>query len=193
MLTVNLDGQNFPFEPLAVRNINELVELVKLNIDSEKLISDINLQGQIVSDVDFRSPLRVHRNSVLDINTTSRSEFVNQRLELAQAYLEVIAGKFNIVPPTFEEVGQEQASVRLADAVNDLNYFLNWFYAVLNTDEQRFQNSKAEVDAYTRELAEICENIVNKQSTSDWSEVCSSIDNEMLVSLVKFSEVIEKC
>ncbi|MDR2337352.1 MAG: hypothetical protein LBE20_01735 [Deltaproteobacteria bacterium] len=191
MLTVNLDGQNFPFEPLAVQNINELIELVKLNINSEKLISDINLQGQNISEVEYRAPLRIHRNSVLEINTVSREEFVNQRLELAQAYLEVIANKFQLVQPTYEELGQEQAAVCLADAINDLTYFFNWFYAILETDGQRFQNSKAEIDETVKKLTEICERVVEQQLADAWQDVCTLIDAELITSLIAFSEIAE--
>ena len=77
MLNVSLNSQNFEFNPLVVKNINELVELVKLNLDSDQLISEISLQGESMSDSDWRVPLRVHSNSTLEITTSSRNDFVS--------------------------------------------------------------------------------------------------------------------
>ncbi len=192
MLNVSLNSQNFEFNPLIVKNIDELVELVKLNLDSDQLISEVSLQGYSMSDSDWRVPLRVHNSSTLKITTTSKSDFVNQRLELSIAYIEVIANKFNLVPPTLEEESAESAGTCLADAPNDLSYFLNWFSTISNVDFSRFASSDSEIKSLIQDIVSSCEKIVSLRSENKWSELNSEIDNSMLPLLVSLSELIEK-
>ena len=191
MLTVNLDGQNFQFDSGA-KNINEIIELAKNDIEQDKFISDIKLSGRDLAAVEYKLPLLAHKDVVLEISTQTKNEFINDKINIAGLSLDVVIAKFNIVPPSFEEQGILEASQHLAGAVKDFQFFLGWFPEILKIDEQKFASLKSDFDSLVQELSPALREVLLSQSVGDWKAINDTIDGKILLLLLGLSESIRR-
>ena len=196
MFTVNLDGQDFEFN--GAKNISEVIEFAKNGMGQDKLISDIKLSGRDLSGMEYRLPLRAHKDAVLEIRTQTKSEFIRDKIHLAELSLDVIIARLNMVSPSFAEKGSLEASKHLSGAVNDFQFFLGWLSEVFEMDTQRFAILKADLNGLVHSLKPVLQEIISFQTAGDWEAVGTAIDSKVvpllegLVEAVKSTGVLRK-
>ena len=190
MLTVNLDGQNFQFDASA-RNINEIIELAKKGIASGRLISDLKLSGRDISGMEYKLPLRAHKDVVLEISTQTKGDFIHDKFVIAGLSLDVIIARFNMISPSFEEQGILEASQHLSSATKDFQFFLSWFSDILGVDTERFATLQSDLTDLVRELSVVLNETVSHQSAGDWEAVNTSIDGKVVPLLITLAGLIK--
>ena len=192
-LIVNLNGKELIFEKSHIRNISELVNLIQLGVaPHEGIISDISLKGKDLSATEWSQPLsEFGSGATIDISTTTKDAFIQNRLKLAKSYIDVVVAKFNIVPPTYKEQDVSRAAACLSTATKDLNYFCDWFFTIVQVDTERFGKVQDRIKKHLDNLSAVSEGLVNKQMSNKWDEVCKSIDGELIPLLGTFSKEVE--
>ena len=90
MINVTINSQPLSADIGHINNMADLVEFVKANIDPTSIITDLQLNGKALSDIDWRMPLSVQGNAELAVTTGSQKEFVQERLKTASLYVEHI-------------------------------------------------------------------------------------------------------
>ena len=191
-LTVNLNGKELVFEKSHVKNISELVNLIQLGVaPHEGIISDISAKGKDLTSSEWSQPLSDFGDATIEISTTTKTVFIQNRLKLAKSYIDVVTAKFNIVPPTYREQDASRAAACLSTATKDLTYFCDWFYTIVQVDSERFGSSQGKIKTYLDNLSAISEGLVNKQMANKWDDVCKSIDGELVPQLSAFAKEVE--
>lgn len=189
MLTVNLDGQVFEFDSGA-KNIGEVIEYAKNGIEKDKLIADIKLSGRDLSGMEYKLPLRAHKDAVLEISTQTKSEFVRERMNIAGLSLDVIIARLELVPPSFAESGVLAAANHLAGAVNDFQFFLGWFAEVLDMDKEKFATLRTDMNSLVMDLKPVLQEMVKYQTDGDWESIGRMIDSKVVPMLTGLSNAI---
>ena len=80
MITVKVDGQVLPLELSGIRTMGELVELIKMNIDPDSVISARTIGGRDLVESDWRAPLSVHGGARLEIATATKQQFLRLKM-----------------------------------------------------------------------------------------------------------------
>ena len=191
-LTVNLNGKELIFEKSHIKNISELVNLIQLGVAPHAgIISDISVQGQDLSATEWSQPLSSFGDTTIEISTTTKDAFIQNRLTLAKSYIDVVIAKFNIVPPTYKEQDSARAAACLTTATKDLNYFCDWFFTIVQVDTQRFGGVQDKVKKHLDNLSGISEGLINKQMSNKWDEVTTAIEKELIPQLEELSREVE--
>ena len=190
MLTVNLDGQNFEFDSNA-KNIDEVIKHACNGMEQDKLICDIKLSGRDLSGMEYKLPLRAHKDAVLEISTQTKSEFVRSKISIAELSLDVIIAKFEMVSPSFTEKGILEASQHLSSAVNDFQFFLGWISETFEIDKEKFATLKSDLNGLVLDLKPILQEIVGYQTDGDWSAIGAALDAKVVPMLLGLADAIK--
>ena len=191
-LTVNLNGKELVFDKSHIKDVSELVNLVQLGVaQHEGIVCDISLKGSDLSSNDWSQPLSELGDGTLEISTTTKAAFVENRLKLADSYMNVVAAKFNMVTPTYKEQGADSAAACLSTATKDMSYFCDWFSTIVQVDAERFGSAGEATKASLRSLLSASEGLLNKQMDNKWEEICKTIDEMLIPQLIAFAKEVE--
>jgi len=191
-LTVNLNGKELVFDKSHIKDVSELVNLVQMGVSAhEGIVCDISLKGGDLSSNDWTRPLAELGDGTLDISTTTKAAFVENRLKLADSYIEVVAAKFNMVTPTYKEQGAARAAACLSTASKDMSYFCDWFSTIVQVDAGRFGNAGETIKAGLRNLMNVTEGLLDKQLSNEWDDLCKTIDETLIPQLISFAKEVE--
>jgi hypothetical protein len=188
-LTVNLNGKELVFDKAHIRDVSELVNLVQLGVSQhEGIVCDISLKGGDLSSNDWSTPLSELGEGTLEISTTTKAEFVENRLKLADSYMNVVAAKFNMVTPTYKEQGADSATACLITATKDMSYFCDWFSTIVQLDAERLGGT---IKAGLSGLLSTSEGLLDMQMSNKWEEICKTVDETLMPQLIAFAEEVE--
>ena len=192
-LTVNLNGKELVFDKSHIKDVSELVNLVQLGVTPhEGIVCDISLKGGELSSNDWTQPLSELGDGTLEISTTTKAAFVENRLKLANSYIEVVAAKFNLITPTYKEQGVAQAADCLNTASKDMSYFCDWFSTIVQVDAGRFGSTAGEaIKASLSSLMSTTEGLVAKQLSNEWDDICKVVDETLIPQLSEFAKEVE--
>ena len=192
-LTVNLNGKELVFDKSHVRDVSELVNLVQLGAaPHEGIVCDISLAGNDLSSNDWSKSLAELGDGTLDISTTTKTAFVENRLKMASSYIEVVAAKFNMVTPAYKEQGAARAVACLTTAIKDTSYFCDWFSTIIQVDAGRFGDTRETIANLLGNLGSITESLVSMQMDNNWDAICKTIDEGLVPQLAAFAKEVEK-
>ena len=191
-LTVNLNGKELVFDKSHIKDVSELVNLVQLGVaPHEGIVCDISLKGSDLSSNDWTQPLSELGDGTLEISTTTKAAFVENRLKLADSYMNVVAAKFNMVTPTYKEQGADSAAACLSTAAKDMSYFCDWFSTIVQIDAGRFGDAGETIKASLGSLMSATEELAGKQLANEWEDICKTIDETLIPQLSKFADEVE--
>ena len=97
MISVLVDGKPFPGNISEVRTIANLIELIKLTIDPNSIITEMRLNGKFLDEVEWRASLVSLVGSTFEINTGSKNDYVHDRLTQAEELKNIIKDHKNQV------------------------------------------------------------------------------------------------
>lgn len=183
MVRVKIDGQEELQDIGSTNTMADLVELVKAHIDPDSIITSLKLEGRELADADWRVPLSVQGDALLEVTTGSKEEYVSDRLNQAQEYLEQILGEIAASVVAYRQGSDEEANNTFSQAMGDLKAFFTWFGAVL---EVLSETAHEDVQIYSDKISpvlQICEEIVQHQLHQDWSRMADSIEGRLVPEL----------
>lgn len=191
-LTVNLNGKELVFDKSHIRDVNELVNLVQLGVaPHEGIVCDISLKGGELSSNDWTQPLSELGDGTLEISTTTKAAFVENRLKLADSYMDVVAAKLNMVTPMFKEQGADNAAICLTSAAKDMSYFCDWFSTIIQVDSGRFGQIGETIKISLSDMLRTSEGLLEKQMANKWEEICRTIDETLIPQLIAFAKEVK--
>ena len=191
MIKVLVDDS--PFQDFAnVKTMGDLVELVKVSIDPNTIITGITIDGKELSEVDWRVPLSVQGDSTLEIITGSREDYLRVRLESAGEYLQHISKTFSLSRVSFKEGENQEANKTFGVAVNDLKAFIDWYHALLLMFPSSWDVDVSKFEETVTELVGTCEGLVQQQLYQAWWAIGEQLENKLEPTLAKLLTHIEK-
>lgn len=192
MITVRLDGAPWQQNISGVRTMGELVEFVKSNIDPEKIITSLSINGQDLTDGDWRAPLSIQGENVLDVTTGSAESYVVDRLQIAVELVQEITEEFSRARESYQQGGSRDGNVGLNKAVSDLRAFLDWYYSVLSLIPG---GNRVNLDGFRAEVGEvtkICEQLLQQQLYQSWWALGQTLQSKLEPKLGELKSFCER-
>lgn len=183
MITLTVDGSNFPVNPGSVKTIAELVELVKASIDPESIITSVVIDGNELTESDWRVPLSVHGNSAVAINSGSRMEYVHRRMETAPIYVERIGESFLKSANLLRNGDITGGNTEYAKAVGDFKAFVSWYDTLLKMMPVKAEGELEKYNATIRDITDVCEQLVQQQLYKAWWAIADTVEKRLLPEL----------
>lgn len=192
MVKVKIDGQDSDSEIGHISTMADLVEFVKASIDPDTIIVDLKLEGRELSDADWRVPLSVQGDSVLEVTTGSRDNYVTQRLSSAPDYMYQIKAEFEAARTFFKDGSNEKGNTAFKGAIDDLRAFLGWYSAVLSMLPDDSVVAIETFNAGCQDLTVVCEQLVQQQLYQSWWALGETIASQLEPKLQELKEVCDK-
>ncbi len=179
MFTVHLNGSEFPAPVAGLRNIAEVVELVKASIDPDSIIVDLQLNGQSLQEPDWQNSLAAHQSSVLEVATGRKEDFVSDRLAQSPQIVDMVLGRFQEARSSFSTGAVSAGNTTLGGALRDLKAFLDWYNTVLQMMPAHWQAHKDTFLAQISTLNKTCEEMMQQQLYQSWWAIGETIQNKL--------------
>ncbi len=168
MIRLMVDGQDWSSKISGVRTMPELVELVKANIDPEKIVTAMAINGQNLTDADWRAPLVVQGESQMEILTGSKESYVQDRLGVAISVVEEIIEEFHRARSLYQDGVSREGNMSFSKAVGDLRAFFNWYFSVLDLANTKAESQKETFKSQVSEISSVCEQMLQQQMYQSW-------------------------
>lgn len=180
MIQVTLDGSPLEMNLQQTKTMPELVELIKSTIDPQSVISSILINGHELSDVDWRVPLNVQGDAVVEFGTKSKDDFVSDRVEKSLLYVDHIINEFAHTRSCFQEGLSKEGNQALVTAVDDMRAFLNWYCTLLamlpvGSSENQYKLFIHQID----EIKRTCEQLIQQQLYQSWWALGETIQTRL--------------
>lgn len=182
-MQVAVDGRNFPFDAASIRTVSELVELIKASIDPDTIIADIVLQGRDLSASDWQTPLAAHGGATLEVRTSTRKSFLEDRLSAASGLLDRIIAQFAEVTGSLKKGDVRSGNTGLNQAVEDLKAFVQWYSTLLQMLPGTGGAELKQFEGTVGGLLEVCEQMLQQQLYRSWWAVAESIEKRLIPEL----------
>ena len=193
MVKVEINGTEFSSDLASIKTMAELVELIKASIDPDVIITSLSIEGKELSEADWRTPLSVQGEAVLEVTTGSRETYVSERLALAGLYMEQIVAEFVEVRENFRSGTTTDGNSNLVQAVEDLRAFLAWYNTVQSLLPESNTDDRQSFLGFVDELTSICEQLVQQQLYQSWWALAQTIETKLEPLLLKLQEFCLTC
>ncbi|MCB0345919.1 MAG: hypothetical protein KDD66_12440 [Bdellovibrionales bacterium] len=180
MVRVKINGEQELSDIGTINTMADLVELIKAQIDPDSIITSLVLEGKELSDADWRVPLSVQGDAMLEVTTGSKEDYVSERLSQAGGYLEQIAEQLQVSAQLFRQGSNEDANNSFSQSMDDLKAFFNWYSAVLQV---LAETAEQDVNSYSEKITpilQISEEIVQHQLHQSWILMADVIDGKLV-------------
>ncbi|MCC6931772.1 MAG: hypothetical protein IT292_00750 [Deltaproteobacteria bacterium] len=191
MITVMVNGSQLPLQLDGVRTMGELVEVIKMNIDPDSVISAMTIGGRDLVEADWRAPLSVHGTALLEIDTATRGEFLKERLIQAPTLIGKVIQSFINSRDSFRSGEQNGGYQQMGQAVKDFNAFIKWYDVILEYNPALKQSYHTQVVPLINELTRICEQLIQQQLYNSWWAIGETLEKQLEPTLKRLQEQLE--
>lgn len=179
MITVRIDNNQALQNIGAINSMPDLVEYIKASIDPDRIITSLAINGRELSDIDWRVPLVVQGDSLLEVLTGSRNDYVKDRLVFAGECFSQILGEFTEASAAFFKGESVAGNTLFAQAVEDLRAFFEWYNTVLLLLPDGSVAPREEFIERIQRVTSVCETLLQQQLYQSWWALSQTIKNQL--------------
>ena len=191
MVLVKINGEQELSDIGAINTMADLVELIKSHIDPDSIITALVLEGKELSDADWRVPLSVQGDAVLEVTTGSKEEYVAERVVQAGDYLEQIISQLSDCTAFYRDGNNEDANSIFSQSMEDLKAFFTWYGSVLQVLAETAAEDVKDYSVRIGPILQICEEIVQHQLHQSWILMAEVIDGKLISKLRDIKQFCE--
>lgn len=178
MVAIRINGTETPIAVGDLPRFSDIVELVRVTIDPEHMITEILLDGRELADDDWKKSPRALGDAVVEINTDTPERFVTERILDAPEAVQACYLQFRDARKTFQQGDSRKGNHKLAGAVHTLRTFFEWYHSVLQLMNNE-QKKKFGLDEQVRALTAACNSICQQQLYQQWMALADTIENQL--------------
>jgi hypothetical protein len=179
MISVMVDGERLEAPLDGIKTMGELIELVKATIDPDTIIVELKLEGKPLLDSDWRVPLSVHSDSMLEISTGDKQAYFRERLHSAEGYLERIMAGFSRASDSYASCAYDEANQLFKSSVDDLLAFVNWYVNLLSVSPEDTEAELGIYEGHIRSIQSTCEQLLQQQMFQSWSMLGETLEKRL--------------
>lgn len=178
MIKLEINGTRREEDLSAYGTLAEMLEFVKSQIDPDLIMTNILFDGSDITESEWISPLATNLERVLQIQTGTKKEYINERLSTAPTLVEQISVEFGNAGKDFYAGANVDANNKLSLAVKDLGAFVRWYNSLLTMDNNLETQLKAFIDQVSS-LQGICEQLHKQQMVQSWWGAGDTISHKL--------------
>lgn len=184
MLQIMVDGQNISYlvgaiDPTKLGSVANLVELVKVSIDPERIITDIMVNGELLSDKDWKKTLTGYGDALIEVSTGSRMRYIKDRLIISSKYLRRIISDFSSARRLYQNGNYFSANKELKICVQNLDAYISWYATLLAVDKSTDRQFTNLILDKVQAIKSNCQKITQLMLYNSWWIVGETIESEL--------------
>ncbi|MCC6220824.1 MAG: hypothetical protein IT291_06260 [Deltaproteobacteria bacterium] len=180
MISVQVNGQALAADYSRITTMPDLVEFIKANIDPDSIIVDLAISNKPLSEIDWRVPLSVQGDSIMQVSTASKEEYLKHRLSISIEYVDKITEEFRIARENFQNGRVIDGNGSISKAVTDLEAFLSWYNTViLMLPEARQASVKNGYSEKIKDITSTCDQLLQQQLYQSWWAIGETLEQRM--------------
>ena len=173
MLRVRINGEYTDVNCTSVPRFTDLIELLKVSIDPEHMMTSILIDGRELSDEEWSQSTAQLSGEVLDIQTGLPENYVADRIQDASRVVRSCFFEFRDARKGFQDGDMITGNKRLKSAVDTLRAFFEWYGTLL-------------------QLSETCKKICQQQLYQSWWALGESLEKELEPKLDKLEDACRR-
>lgn len=191
MLRVRINGKYTDINCTSVARFTDLIELLKMSIDPEHMMTSILIDGRELSDEEWSQSTAQLTGEVLDIETGLPEDYVVDRIQDASRVVRSCFLEFRDARKGFQDGDAVTGNKRLKSAVDTLRAFFEWYGTLLQLVPTP-KRSKLDITPQVQEISETCKQICQQQLYQSWWAVGESLEKELEPKLDKLEDVCRR-
>ena len=191
MLRVRINGQYTNVDSASVSRFTDLIELLKVAIDPDHMMTSILIDGRELSDEEWSHNVAQLQGEVLDIQTGFPEEYVAERIQDASRVVRSCFFEFRDARKGFQDGDMIVGNKRLKSAVDTLRAFFEWYGTLLQLVPTQ-KRSKLDITPQVQEISETCKKICQQQLYQSWWALGESLEKELEPKLDKLEDACRR-
>ncbi|RMD87403.1 MAG: hypothetical protein D6808_01475 [Candidatus Dadabacteria bacterium] len=191
MLQIKINGESSQLNGTGLPTLADVVELIKGSIDPAHIITNLQINGRDLTESDWNSSPSRLETEILEVETCTPEQFVDERMEIAASLVENTYILFRSARQAFQAGDMEEGNRCLMAAVNDLKAFFEWYNALLQIMPES-ERSSYTISQHIDEISEICKEICQQQVYQSWWALGNSIRDKLEPALDKLECFLRK-
>ncbi|MEY4669776.1 MAG: hypothetical protein RL518_2475 [Pseudomonadota bacterium] len=191
MLRVRINGEQTDVNCSAVPRFTDLIELLKVSIDPEHMMTSILIDGRELSDEEWSQNTAQLNGEVLDIETGRPEAYVADRIQDASRVVRSCFFEFRDARKGFQDGDMITGNKRLKSAVDTLRAFFEWYGTLLQLVPNA-NRSKLDITPQVQEISETCKKICQQQLYQSWWALGESLEKDLEPKLDKLEDACRR-
>lgn len=191
MMRVRINGEYTDINCASVSRFVDLIELLKVSIDPEHMMTSILIDGRELSDEEWSQNTAQLHGEVLDVQTGFPEAYVADRIQDASRVVRSCFFEFRDARKGFQDGDMMTGNQRLKSAVDTLRAFFEWYGTLLQLVPTP-QRSKLDITPQVQEISDTCKKICQQQLYQSWWALGESLEKELEPKLDKLEDVCRR-
>ncbi len=191
MVAVRINGEESSIKADDLPKIADVIELIKTQIDPEHMITGIQFDGRDLEDGDWNSSPTKYQTAVLEVETGTPGEYVQNRLTLASKVVRSIYLAFRDARKCFQDGEMQDGNKKLVLAVNSFKAFIEWYGTLLELVPVQNRQS-IDIGPEVNKLTEVCKRICQQQLYQSWWALGETLEKELEPGLDRLEDFCRK-
>lgn len=191
MVGIRVNGDESGVSVGSLNTIAEVIELIKATIDPEHIVTSILIDGRELSDADWNANLNQFGTAIIEFETGTPIDFVNQRLGVCPELVSTIFLHFRDARKQFQAGDMAGANKKLGQAVTELKAFFGWFMSMVELlpEEKRQEFS---LKSSIEQITATCKTICQQQLYQSWWALGETIKSQLEPQLDEMEDICRK-
>lgn len=191
MPRLRINGEFSNINCAATPRFTDLVELVKVSIDPEHMITSILLDGRDLTEIEWGQNTAQMAGEILDIETGPPALYVADRIQDASHVVRACLFELRDARKGFQDGDAVAGNQRLKVGVDTLRAFFEWYGTLLHLVPTQ-SRSKLDITPHIQDISETCQKICQQQLYQSWWAIGESIEKELEPKLDKLEDVCRR-
>jgi hypothetical protein len=191
MLRVRINGNLTDVNCSAVPRFMDLIELIKVSIDPEHMMTSILIDGRELSDEEWSQGTAQLNGEILDVQTGRPEDYVADRIQDASRVVRSCFFEFRDARKGFQDGDMITGNKRLKSAVDTLRAFFEWYGTLLQLVPTP-NRSKLDITPQVQEISETCKKICQQQLYQSWWALGESLEKDLEPKLDKLEDACRR-
>ena len=191
MMRVRINGEYTDINCASVPRFVDLIELLKVSIDPDHMMTSILIDGRELSDEEWSQNTAQLRGEVLDVQTGFPEAYVADRIQDASRVVRSCFFEFRDARKGFQDGDMVTGNQRLKSAVDTLRAFFEWYGTLLQLVPTP-KRSKLDITPQVQEISDTCKKICQQQLYQSWWALGESLEKELEPKLDKLEDVCRR-
>jgi hypothetical protein len=191
MMRVRINGEYTDINCASVPRFVDLIELLKVSIDPEHMMTSILIDGRELSDEEWSQNTAQLCGEVLDVQTGFPEAYVADRIQDSSRVVRSCFFEFRDARKGFQDGDMVTGNQRLKSAVDTLRAFFEWYGTLLQLVPTP-KRSKLDITPQVQEISDTCKKICQQQLYQSWWALGESLEKELEPKLDKLEDVCRR-
>jgi hypothetical protein len=191
MPRIRINGEFSNITCAATPRFTDLVELIKVSIDPEHMITSILIDGRELTDIEWGQTTAQMTGDILDIETGTPAFYVADRIQDASHVVRACLFEFRDARKAFKDGDQVSGNRTLKVGVDTLRAFFEWYGTILQLVPAQ-DRATFDITPHVNDISETCQKICQQQVYQSWWAIGESLEKELEPKLDKLEDVCRR-